>query len=419
MAIHLLEDWCRGMELDVHRALLVSGIPEDCGQAELEETLDAVLLPLGPYHVLNKIFLREDNAKAALVELGEGVSLRAVPREFPARGGVWKVTVRDPSQDAEFLKNLNDFLDAEGRTWEDVVHLLQLNQPPRLQNQPPGNWAEVLGGLLGAVVQIVFYMDSEARVREEARAREAAQPQPQPQPRAAAAMATKRKIKKEPRPAAEGGAAAVKKENGGAEPDFPRPVVRRAGAKSRSRRKKPKKKQQPKGEPEAWNKPTGDQPSGSASLEEAAPLDDAENVQPSESVESNRKPHVKPEAAAAKKPAAGARAESPRAASEPDRDGGHEGPPKKKAMGWASTKSPGSSKKKKKMSLGPVSYTLQGPEDPQKPAMPKKGLGSRRVAAVQKTPTSPQPPESSASVEQGPKDKPEGSPPGTNAPQKR
>lgn len=62
-------------------------IPEDCGQAEIEETLNGVLSPLGPYFVLNKIFLREENAKAALIEVGEGVNLRAIPWAFPGRGG--------------------------------------------------------------------------------------------------------------------------------------------------------------------------------------------------------------------------------------------------------------------------------------------------------------------------------------------
>lgn len=111
MAINLLEDWCRGMDVDIHRSLLVTGIPEDCGQAEIEETLNGVLAPLGPYLVLNKIFLREENAKAVLIEVGEGVNLRAIPQEFPGKEGIWRVVCRDPTQDAEFLKNLN------GRMW--------------------------------------------------------------------------------------------------------------------------------------------------------------------------------------------------------------------------------------------------------------------------------------------------------------
>uniref|UniRef100_A0A4X1W3G5 Paraneoplastic antigen Ma-like N-terminal domain-containing protein n=1 Tax=Sus scrofa TaxID=9823 RepID=A0A4X1W3G5_PIG len=72
MAVTLLEDWCRGMDVDFRRSLL---IPEDCGQAEIEETLNGVLSPLGPYFVLNKIFLREENAKAALIENPESFDL--------------------------------------------------------------------------------------------------------------------------------------------------------------------------------------------------------------------------------------------------------------------------------------------------------------------------------------------------------
>uniref|UniRef100_A0A8C6B5G5 Paraneoplastic antigen Ma-like N-terminal domain-containing protein n=1 Tax=Monodon monoceros TaxID=40151 RepID=A0A8C6B5G5_MONMO len=76
MAVNLLEDWCRGMEVDIHRCLLVTGIPEDCGQVEIEETLNGVLSPLGPYFVLNKIFLREENAKATLIENPENLDFR-------------------------------------------------------------------------------------------------------------------------------------------------------------------------------------------------------------------------------------------------------------------------------------------------------------------------------------------------------
>ncbi|XP_032244394.1 paraneoplastic antigen-like protein 8A [Phoca vitulina] len=422
MAMNLLEDWCRGMEVDIHRSLLVTGIPEDCGQAEIEETLNGVLSPLGPYFVLNKIFLREENAKAALIEVGEGVNLRAIPREFPGRGGVWRVVCRDPTQDAEFLKNLNEFLDAEGRTWEDVVRLLQLSQTPRPQNQPPENWAEALGVLLGAVVQIIFYMDAEICGREEARAQEVADAQAV----AISALAAWRKVKKEPGRAAELGSA-LKMENpdtwndledGG---DPPKPLVRRVGAKSRSRRKKQKKNT--KQESVLWKKPKGHHSNSSASLEDPE-ADGAENMEVSESVRSNRKPCVKQEELALKKPVAKcawkapsspsrdaqSEAVSPGVASQSDQDGGQEGPPKKKAMGWALAKSPAPVRKKKKVSLGPVSYVLVDSEDAKKPVMGKKGPGSRRDGSAQKALRGPQPVGLPASTSRGPKAKPEGSP---------
>lgn len=415
MAMNLLEDWCRGMEVDIHRSLLVTGIPEDCGQAEIEETLNGVLSPLGPYLVLNKIFLREENAKAALIEVGEGVNLRAVPREFPGRGGVWKVICRDPTQDAEFLKNLNEFLDAEGRTWEDVVRLLQLSRPPQSQNQnlPPENWAEALGVLLGAVVQIIFYMDAEIRSREDARAQEAAEAQAV----AASASAAGRKVKKEPGRAAQA-VSALKMENPNSwndmedEGDPPKPLVRKAGVKMRFRRKKQKKN--PKQEPVSWKKPKGHHSNSLASLGDPE-ADVGENMELSEYIRSNRKPCVKQEESALKKPVEKCAWKSPRnapqdarseavgtgVASESDQDGGQEGPPKKKAVGWASAKSPAPMRKKKKVSLGPVSYVLVDVEDAKKkPLIPKKGPGSRRGVLVQKVSRGLQPTELPASTSQ-------------------
>lgn len=408
--------------MDIHRSLLVTGIPEDCGQAEIEETLNGVLSPLGPYFVLDKIFLREENAKAALIEVGEAVNLRAVPREFPGRGGVWRVICRDPTEDAEFLKNLNEFLDAEGRTWEDVVRLLQLGQPSRPQNRPPENWAGALGLLLGAVLQIIVYTDAEIRGREEARARGAADGQAA----SASAAAARRKVKKEPGRAAEVGSA-LRLENPRNwndpedEGDPPKLLVCRAGAKSRCRKKQQKKN--PKQESVLWRKPKGRRFNSSASLEDPE-ADGAENMEVSESTRSHRKPWVKQEESALKKPVAKCAwkapagpshdtrsgAVSPGVASQSDQDGGREGPPKKKAMGWALAKSPAPGRKKKKVSLGPVSYVLVESEDAKKkPVIGRRGPGSRD-GSVQKALRGPQPVALAASTSRGPKAKPEGSP---------
>ncbi|KAB0398603.1 hypothetical protein E2I00_009957, partial [Balaenoptera physalus] len=263
------------------------------------------------------------------------------------------------------------------------------------QNQPPENWAEALGVLLGAVVQIIFYMDGEIRSREEARAQGVAEAQAV----ASLALATARKVKKEPGWAAEVGSA-LKMENLDGwndvedEGDPLEPLVQKAGAKTRPRRKKQKKT--PKQEPVPWKKSRGNHSHSSAFLEDLE-ADDAENMEMSEYIRSNKKPC--------------AEAASPGVASESDQDGGPEGPPKKKAMGWASAKSPAPMRKKKKVSLGPVSYVLVDSEDTRKkPEIPKRGQGSRRDALYQEALRSPQPAESPASTSQGPKAKPQGSP---------
>lgn len=240
---------------------------------------------------------------------------------------------------------------------------------------------------------------------------------------ASLASAAGRKVKKEPGWAAEvGSASKVEKVDDWndveAEGDPPKPWVRKAGAKIRSRRTKQKKT--PKRESLPWKKSKGSHSRGSASLE-APEAGDAENTEGSEYVGGSKKPCVKQESAL-KKPVvkcawkfpsstpddAGAGAGSPGVASESDQDGGPEGPPKQKAMGWAPAKSPAPKQKKKKVSLGPVSYVLVDSEDTKKkPVIPKKGPGSGRNIMVQKAPQGPQPAESPASNSQGPKAKPQ------------
>ncbi|CAO2626870.1 Paraneoplastic antigen-like protein 8A [Lemmus lemmus] len=404
MAMSLLEDWCRGMGLDIHRSLLVTGIPEHCNHAEIEETLNGVLLPLGTYRVVNKIFLRQENVKAALVEVSEGVNLSSVPREFPGKGGVWKVVCRDPTQDAEFLKNLNEFLDAEGRTWEDVVRLLRLNHHPPFPNpnHPPPNWAEAMGLLLGAVVQVIFYMDAEMRNREEeARAEEA-------ELMATWASTARRRVKKEPGLGVEVGSTFKMEDrnywkNAEDRGDSPKPLFRRTGGKIRSRRRKQKKN--PKQEPICWRKPQGNN-YNKANLE-GAEAAAARNSEIPESVKSNKKPFVKQEETVWKKKRVWkdpndlprrslATAESPGNLEDSDQDGGPESPPKKKAMTWASNKIPAPMRKKKKMGMGALSYVLIDSE-----ATKNKGPGSRRGS---------QPADAPASASSAQKTKPGGFP---------
>ncbi|XP_048225421.1 paraneoplastic antigen-like protein 8A [Perognathus longimembris pacificus] len=425
MAMNLLEDWCRGMEADIHRSLLVTGIPEDCGQAEIEETLNGVLSPLGTYRVLNKIFLREENAKAALVEVSEGVNLSSIPREFPGRGGVWRVACRDPTQDAEFLKNLNEFLDTEGRTWEDVVRLLQLNHPPRPQNQPAESWAGALGVLLGAVVQIVVYMDAEMRNREEARALENAELEEE----AAWLPAGRKKVKKERGLVAADLTSVLKMEHPGhwngrdGQSDSPKPLGRRAGAKSRSRRKRNRRAN--KQEPVSW-KESGDGQLSSSAYLSGHQMRDPENMEVSESIKSSKKPCIKQEASTSKKALAKnvwkvprdpprrplMQTKTPAGGEEWEQDGGLERPPKKKVLSWASAKSSAFLRRKKKVSLGPVSYVLVDSEGTtrKKSRIAKRGLASRKPGANHRAPQGQQPTEVLASTSRGLKAKPRGLP---------
>ncbi|EPQ02468.1 PNMA-like protein 1 [Myotis brandtii] len=275
-------------------------------------------------------------------------------------------------------------------------------------------------------MQVIVHLDSELRNQEEARAQEAEEAYAL----AMAASAAGRKGQKEPGRAARA-CSVLTMGNPGSwddvedEGDPPKPLVRKARAKTRSRRRKQKKS--PRQEPVPWKKPTGHH-SNSPASSEGPEADDGENGEVPEYPRSSRKPRVKPEAAAGKKPAekcpwkaprhapqdARAEAAGPEVASESDQDDGPEEPPKKKAVGWASAKSPGCMRrKKKKVSLGPISYVLVDVErTKKKPSIPKKGPGLRRGMSGQRALRGSQRVESPASTSQGTQAKAEGSAPG-------
>jgi hypothetical protein len=52
MAVSLLQNWCRGLDVDKHRALLVTGIPEDLKLVDIEAILQPTLLHLGQFRFL-------------------------------------------------------------------------------------------------------------------------------------------------------------------------------------------------------------------------------------------------------------------------------------------------------------------------------------------------------------------------------
>uniref|UniRef100_A0A8C0KDK4 Paraneoplastic antigen-like protein 6B n=1 Tax=Canis lupus dingo TaxID=286419 RepID=A0A8C0KDK4_CANLU len=126
MAVTMLQDWCRWMGVSARRGLLILGIPEDCDEAELQESLEAALWPMGHFTVLGKVFREEDNATAALVELDREVNYALVPREIPGTGGPWNVVFVPRCSGDEFLSRVFHFLEQQGQTVESVAGALGL-----------------------------------------------------------------------------------------------------------------------------------------------------------------------------------------------------------------------------------------------------------------------------------------------------
>lgn len=103
------------MSVDEQKALLVTGIPTVFTEAEIQEILQETLGFLGNYCVLGKIFHKQENASAVLLELTGNPNILVIPSEVQGRGIAWKVIFKTPNQDG-FLKRLNLFLEKEGQT---------------------------------------------------------------------------------------------------------------------------------------------------------------------------------------------------------------------------------------------------------------------------------------------------------------
>ncbi|KAL0588483.1 Paraneoplastic antigen-like protein 6A [Plecturocebus cupreus] len=115
MAAVMLQAWRTWMGVNARRGLLILGIPEDCEDAEFQESLEAALWPMGHFTVLGKVFREEDNATAALVGLDGDVNYALVPREVPGTGGSLNAVCVPPCSVKEFLGRVFHFLQQQGQ----------------------------------------------------------------------------------------------------------------------------------------------------------------------------------------------------------------------------------------------------------------------------------------------------------------
>ncbi|XP_047391091.1 paraneoplastic antigen-like protein 5 [Sciurus carolinensis] len=156
MAVTLLEDWCKGMDLDPRKALLIVGIPVECSEVEIKETLKAGLHPLCTYRMLGRIFRREDNAKAVFVELADTVNYASIPSEIPGKGGAWEVVVKPRNPDDEFINRLSYFLKDEGRRMVDVAKTLGYSSLP-IEGMEPEDLDQVKPPVLQPLRESMWY----------------------------------------------------------------------------------------------------------------------------------------------------------------------------------------------------------------------------------------------------------------------
>uniref|UniRef100_A0A8C3SWP6 Paraneoplastic antigen Ma-like N-terminal domain-containing protein n=1 Tax=Chelydra serpentina TaxID=8475 RepID=A0A8C3SWP6_CHESE len=88
MAVHMLEDWCKGMNIDPKNCFLVTGIPEAFHEGLIESILRAATDCLSKCKMRGHMFMREEEAFAVLCEPPVAVDLLQVPSEIAVEDSV-------------------------------------------------------------------------------------------------------------------------------------------------------------------------------------------------------------------------------------------------------------------------------------------------------------------------------------------
>uniref|UniRef100_A0A8C3HW17 CCHC-type domain-containing protein n=1 Tax=Chrysemys picta bellii TaxID=8478 RepID=A0A8C3HW17_CHRPI len=131
MALHLLENWCKGMSIN----------PRNCLLGAIEPILRASAEYLSKCKMRGRMFVREEGAFAVLCELTSAVDPLQVPGTITVEDGEWTVitTGSQPSP---------------GKTLADMPGLLGLDPgvPHRETAPSPDEWVKALGQALEKVM---------------------------------------------------------------------------------------------------------------------------------------------------------------------------------------------------------------------------------------------------------------------------
>uniref|UniRef100_A0A8C3HVE1 Uncharacterized protein n=1 Tax=Chrysemys picta bellii TaxID=8478 RepID=A0A8C3HVE1_CHRPI len=131
MALHLLENWCKGMSIN----------PRNCLLGAIEPILRASAEYLSKCKMRGRMFVREEGAFAVLCELTSAVDPLQVPGTITVEDGEWTVITTGsqpspvPASDVEFLKKMltapspDEWVKALGQALEKVM-------PPHPESSP-------------------------------------------------------------------------------------------------------------------------------------------------------------------------------------------------------------------------------------------------------------------------------------------
>ncbi|KAK7807134.1 hypothetical protein U0070_007434 [Myodes glareolus] len=139
LTLRLSEDWCRGMDMNPRKALLVAGIPLTCGVAEIKEALQAGWALLWGHRLLGRMFRRDENKNVALKGLQKRLTVLWFPRrylekEYPRHKKLSVFSGRDPPGPGEeefeswMLQTSRLIESLRGPAFE-IIRVLKINNP--------------------------------------------------------------------------------------------------------------------------------------------------------------------------------------------------------------------------------------------------------------------------------------------------
>ncbi|XP_020824352.1 paraneoplastic antigen Ma1 homolog [Phascolarctos cinereus] len=118
-----LEKWCIAMHLDLHRGLLVKGVPHDLTDKDIENVLYNAISILGKCQVLTKRHEGTDLTLSVFCKLSEPIGYSKIPSAITVGENTWKLVIRPPAEEEEIERKVKTVLQREGLSEDDVRHV--------------------------------------------------------------------------------------------------------------------------------------------------------------------------------------------------------------------------------------------------------------------------------------------------------
>lgn len=118
----ILEQWCTSLHLDLHRGLLVKGVPRGLTNKDIEHVLHNAIGILGRCQVLTKRYEKTDPTMSVFCKLSEPIDYSKIPNEITVGENTWKLVIRPSTEEEEIERKLKTILQREALCEDDERH---------------------------------------------------------------------------------------------------------------------------------------------------------------------------------------------------------------------------------------------------------------------------------------------------------